>query len=208
MARTDKAAELREIAAKVREVAGACNKDGVWRACIVIGPLFKEAYEAGAWQREGSQIGDRLKTVSTDRQQLLGDGQTPVWKLEAWNAVVDPLVDHLIPVDGGDKANLEFEAGIAADEIEEEARRIEAASHERPDFSGATKHGKFYEFCWEQGLGEGCTERAMKPVRNDWNKKFGRQNDSTGRLRYPPLPGARACRKGYLEALKRAKNTS
>lgn len=121
---TESDTKLRKIAAKVREVAGACNEEGYWRGCIAIGALFKEAYDTGAWQRNGSQIGDRLKGVSTDRQELWTDGHTPVWKLDAYFAVVEPLTSHLMPPTE-EKEQLELEAGIAADEIEEEAKRIE-----------------------------------------------------------------------------------
>jgi len=123
---------LREIAAKVRQVAGAFNEDELhvdWKVWIALGPLFKEAYEAGAWQSEGSQIGDRLKRVlnapGRDRQQFYVDGLlAPVWKQEAYFAVVGPLVDPFTPLNG-EKENVEFEAGIAADAIEEEATRLE-----------------------------------------------------------------------------------
>ncbi|QDT50428.1 hypothetical protein Pan258_44870 [Symmachiella dynata] len=77
-----------------------------------------------------------------------------------------------------------------------------------PDFSGATKHGKFYEFCWEKGLREECTGGAMETVRSEWKKTFGGKIDSMGKVLYPTLPDARACRKAYLEALKRAKDRS
>jgi hypothetical protein len=130
MAKTENAARLREIAAKIRHVAGACNEEGYWNGCIAIGPLFKEAHEVGAWQREGSQIGDRLKRVSADRQDLWTDGQTPVWMIDAYFAVVEPLTSHLMPPTG-EKEHLELEAGIAADEIEEEAKRIEAGEGEQ-----------------------------------------------------------------------------
>ena len=62
MAKTENAARLREIAAKVRQVAGAFKEEELhvdWKGWIAIGPLFMEAYEAGTWQWEGSQIGDR-----------------------------------------------------------------------------------------------------------------------------------------------------
>lgn len=130
---TEKATRLREIAAKVRQVAGAFNGEELhvdWKGWIALGPLFKEAYEAGAWQKEGSQIGDRLKRVlaapGRDRQKSLADGLlTPAWKPDAYFAVVGPLADPLTPLDG-EKENLEFEAGMAAYAIEEEAKRIEA----------------------------------------------------------------------------------
>ena len=207
MAKTDKAAQLRKIAAKVREVAGACNEDGIWRACIAIGPLFKEAYEAGAWQREGSQIGDKLKRVSTDRQQLRTDGQTPVWKIDAWFAVVGPLVDHLTPVDGGEKENLEFEAGIAADAIEEEAKRIEgptepgdlSAPKSRRGAKGKEADERFAEIerLYQHVKGEDCLDdtefRALKKrVRNwllrDWDKRY---KDDGGSWRDPLSEEAR-----------------
>ena len=70
-----------------------------------------------------------------------------------------------------------------------------------PDFSSATKHGKFYEFCWEQGLREGCSAAAMRSVITEWKKKYGTKTDADHKLKYRTLPDARACRKGYLEAL-------
>lgn len=121
---TDKAAQLREIAVKVRQVASVCNEEGYWKGCIAIGPLFKEAHKAGAWETEGSQIGDRLKRVQADSQELWSDGQTPTWMLNAYFAVVEPLTSHLLPP-AGEQEQLELEAGIAADAIEEEAKRIE-----------------------------------------------------------------------------------
>ncbi|TWU14531.1 hypothetical protein CA54_33980 [Symmachiella macrocystis] len=83
-----------------------------------------------------------------------------------------------------------------------------APSDDLPDFSGAIKHGKFYEFCWAKDLREECTRGAMESVRSEWKKKFGGKTDSMGKVLYPTLPDARACRKAYLEALKRAKDGS
>ncbi|NLY01668.1 MAG: hypothetical protein GXY83_36745 [Rhodopirellula sp.] len=136
---TESAARLREAAAKVRQVAGAFNEGEpqvLYKGWIALGPLFKEAYEAGAWQSEGSQIGGRLKRVlaapGRDRLESLDGLETPVWKPEAYFAVVEPLTSQLMPP-AEEKEQLELEAGIAADEIEEEARRIEAGRGEPSD---------------------------------------------------------------------------
>jgi hypothetical protein len=122
-----KAARLLEIAAKVRQVPGSFKEgapDLLHKGWIALGRLIREAYEAGAWQREGSQIGDRLRlaltSVGRDRSEWLAGETVPVWVLDAWGAVVGTLTSHLTPF-AGEKESVEFEAGILGDEIEREA---------------------------------------------------------------------------------------
>lgn len=134
---TDKAAQLREIAAKVRQVPG-CFKDEeldvFWYGRVAFGRLIVEAYDAGAWHKEGSFIGDKLRMTltSTDRDRPLQPNEetVPAWLVEAASAVIDTLTEHLVPPESHGKAEVEWEAGILANEIEREAR---AATGSPPD---------------------------------------------------------------------------
>jgi hypothetical protein len=130
---TAKAARLREIAAKVRQVPRSL-KDGpdlLHRGWIALGRLTREAYEAGAWQREGSLIGDRVRLALTsdgrDDPQWLAGETVPKWVLDASGAGVGTLTETLIPPAPvwDERRQVEWEAGLLADEIEREANRID-----------------------------------------------------------------------------------
>ena len=117
-------ARLLEVAAKVRHVPERFKEEErvvFWEARVAFGRLIVEAYEAGAWHKEGSFIGKKLgmTLTSTDRDRTLGTGPEalPRWLVEVASAVIDPLIDHLVPPDR-EIDELELEAGIVADEIE------------------------------------------------------------------------------------------
>jgi pyrimidine deaminase RibD-like protein len=140
---TVKAARLLEIAAKVRQVPGSFkegDRDLLHKGWMALGRLIKQAYEVGAWQREGSQIGDALRlaltSVGRDRPEWLAGETVPVWVLEAWGAVVGTLTSHLIPLPG-EKEQAEFEAGMLADEIEREADALVECAEQRAAAVGA-----------------------------------------------------------------------
>jgi len=121
-------ARLLEVAAKVREVPGCFKEEepSFWKGRAAFGRLIVEAYEAGAWHKEGSFIGDKLRMTltSTDRDRPFPRAQeetVPAWLVEAASAVIDTLTEHLVPPESHGKAEVEWEAGILADEIEREA---------------------------------------------------------------------------------------
>jgi hypothetical protein len=125
-ASADKAAQLREIAAEVREVPGSFKEEepNFWNGRVAFGRLIVEAYNAGAWLKEGSVIGHKLgiTLTLTDRDRPFGSGKetVPAWLVEAASAVLDTLTEHMVPPDH-ERAQVEWEAEILANEIEREA---------------------------------------------------------------------------------------
>jgi hypothetical protein len=133
-----KTARLLEIAAKVRQVPRFFKEEErnlFWDGRVAFGRLIVEAHQAGAWHREGSTIGDKLRLtlISTNRDRpFWTEGKTvPAWLVEAASAVIDTLTEHLVPPDRRGKADVEWEAGILAGEIEREASCSD--KQERPE---------------------------------------------------------------------------
>lgn len=132
-----KAARLQEIAAKVREVPGSFKEEepNFWHWRVAFGRLIVEAYDAGAWHKKGLVIGHKLRITltSTDRDRTYGSGNetVPAWLVEAASAVLDTLTEHMVPRDD-ERAEVDREAEILANEIEREAREARARRHAPP----------------------------------------------------------------------------
>ena len=118
-----KAAKLREIAAKVRQVSTTLPHE-----VSIFGRLIKEAHDAGAWP-EGSVTGDRLRRALTSRgsdNPFTYAGETaPNWVFQAYEAVLGDLISGLALPRGGGEEVVKWEGEILADGIEREADRID-----------------------------------------------------------------------------------